>query len=120
MLISNLKKLLGKSIKYNLSSDAAHKFERGVDIQAQEKVLRRFIAIVQDHVAIKNFKIQTFDDTPIQQSRIPIDLERVNKILGIDIEKEQYLMILNKLGFEIDNNELNCPHTDMIFHHKMI
>ena len=101
--------IIGKSIKYNLVSDAAHKFERGVDIQAQEKVLRRFIAIVQDHVAIKNFKIQTFDDTAIEQSRIPIDLERVNTILGIDIEKEQYLMILNKLGFEINNNELNTP-----------
>ena len=101
--------IISKSIKYNLVSDAAHKFERGVDIQAQEKVLRRFIAIVQDHVAIKNFKIQTFDDTEIEQSRIPIDLERVNKILGIDIEKEQYLMILNKLGFEINNNELNKP-----------
>jgi phenylalanyl-tRNA synthetase beta chain len=101
--------IIGKSIKYNLVSDAAHKFERGVDIQAQEKVLKRFIAIVQDHVAIKNFKIQTFDDTAIEQSRIPIDLERVNTILGIDIEKEQYLMILNKLGFEINNNELNTP-----------
>ena len=101
--------IIGKSIKYNLVSDAAHKFERGVDIQAQEKVLKRFIAIVQDHVAIKNFKIQTFDDTAIEQSRIPIDLERVNTILGIDIEKEQYLMILNKLGFEINNNELNVP-----------
>ena len=101
--------LIGKSIKYNLVSDAAHKFERGVDIQAQEKVLRRFIAIIQDHVAIKNFKIQTFDDSEIKLYTIPIDLERVNKILGIDIEKEQYLMILNKLGFEINNNEVNVP-----------
>ena len=101
--------IIGKSIKYNLVSDAAHKFERGVDIQAQEKILRRFITIVHDHATIKNFKIQIFDDTAIEQSRIPIDLERVNKILGIDIEKEQYLMILNNLGFEINNNELNVP-----------
>jgi len=101
--------IIGKSIKYNLVSDASHKFERGVDIQAQEKILRRFITIVQDHAAIKNFKIQIFDDTAIEQSRIPIDLERINKILGIDIEKEQYLMILNNLGFEINNNELNVP-----------
>lgn len=101
--------IIGKSIKYNLVSDAAHKFERGVDIQAQEKVLRRFVAIVQDHAVIKNFKIQTFDDAAIDQSRIPFDLERVNKILGIDIEKEKYLMILNKLGIEINNNEVNVP-----------
>ena len=101
--------IIGKSIKYNLVSDAAHKFERGVDIQAHEKVLRRFVAIVQDHAVIKNFKIQTFDDAAIDQSRIPFDLERVNKILGIDIEKEKYLMILNKLGIEINNNEVNVP-----------
>jgi len=38
-----------------LASDAAHKFERGVDIQAQEKVLRRFIEIVSDHAVIKKY-----------------------------------------------------------------
>lgn len=102
-------KIIGKTIKYNLVSDAAHKFERGVDIKAQEKVLRRFITIVQEHVTVKNFKIQTFDDTAIQQPRIPIDVERVNKILGIDIEKEQYLMIINKLGFEIIDDNINVP-----------
>ena len=101
--------IIGKSIKYNLISDAAHKFERGVDIKAQEKVLRRFIAIVQDHAVIKNFKIQTFNDVEHKQYSIPIDLKRVNKILGIDIEKEQYLLILNKLGFQINSNELNVP-----------
>ena len=29
--------IIGKSTKYNLKSDAAHKLERGVDIEAQEK-----------------------------------------------------------------------------------
>lgn len=101
--------IIGKSIKYNLVSDAAHKFERGVDMQAQEKVLRRFITIVQDHVSIKNFKIQVFDNTAIQESKVQIDTAKINKILGIDIKEEQCLMILNKLGFEINRNELDVP-----------
>ena len=102
--------IIGKSVKYNLFSEAAHKFERGVDIQAQEIVLRRFIAIVQDHIAIKNFKIQIFDDSAaIEQSQITLDFKIVNKILGIDIEEAQHLTVLNKLGFEINNNELNVP-----------
>ena len=45
----NPESIIGKTIKYNLNSDAAHKFERGVDISSQEKVLRRFIKIVDDH-----------------------------------------------------------------------
>ena len=74
--------IIGKSVKYNLTSDAAHKFERGVDIQAQEKVLRRFIEIVSDHAVIKNIKIQSFEESKAQQNNIPINVKKINKILG--------------------------------------
>jgi len=94
--------IIGKSVKYNLTSDAAHKFERGVDIQSQEEVLRRFIKIVRDHVSIKNIKIQTFDEGQAQKVNIPIDITRINKILGIDLEEEKYLTYLSKLGFGIE------------------
>ncbi len=91
--------IIGKSVKYNLASDAAHKFERGVDIQSQEEVLRRFIEIARDHVSIKNIKIQTFDEGQAQKVNIPIDAKRINKILGIDLEEKKYLTYLSKLGF---------------------
>ena len=94
--------IIGKSVKYNLNSDAAHKFERGVDIQSQEEVLRRFIEIVRDHVSIKNIKIQTFDEGQAQKANIAIDITRINKILGIDLEEEKYLTYLSKLGFGIE------------------
>ena len=94
--------IIGKSVKYNLTSDAAHKFERGVDIQSQEEVLRRFIEIVRDHVSIKNIKIQTFDESQAQKAKIPINVKRINKILGIDLEEEKYLTHLSKLGFGIE------------------
>ena len=94
--------ITGKSVKYNLASDAAHKFERGVDIQSQEEVLRRFIEIVRDHVSIKNIKIQIFDEGQAQKVNIPIDVTRINKILGIDLDEEMYLTYLSKLGFDIE------------------
>ena len=95
--------IIGRSVKYNLTSDAAHKFERGVDIQSQEEVLRRFIEISRDHVSIKNIKIQTFDEDQAQKANIAIDIKRINKILGIDLEEEKYLTYLSKLGFGIEN-----------------
>ena len=95
--------IIGKSVKYNLSSDAAHKFERGVDIQVQEKVLRRFIEIVRDHAVIKNIKIQSFEDMQFQRHSIPINVKKINKILGIDIDKKEYLEYLSKLGFRIED-----------------
>ena len=54
----NPESIIGKSVKYNLISDAAHKFERGVDIASQEMVLRRFIKVTQDHAKIKSIKIK--------------------------------------------------------------
>ena len=71
--------IIGKSVKYNLASDAAHKFERGVDIQSQEEVLRRFIEIVRDHVLIKNIKIQSFDKGHVHESKIPLMLKELTK-----------------------------------------
>ena len=100
--------IIGKSIRYNLASDAAHKFERGVDIESQEEVLRRFIEIVRDHASIKNIKIQTFDEGQDQKINIPIDVKRINKILGIDLEEEKYLTYLSKLGFGT-KNEIIVP-----------
>lgn len=94
--------IIGKSIKYNLISDAAHRFERGVDIGAQEKVLRRFIEIVKDHTSIKKIKIQSFDSNCPKKTSIPIDVKRINKILGINLHEKDYLKHLQDLGFDTE------------------
>ena len=49
--------IIGRAIKYNVQSDASHKFERGVDPQFQEKVLRRFIQIVSEHSKISKVEL---------------------------------------------------------------
>ena len=50
--------IIGKSIKYDIASDAAYKFERGTDINIHDFALRRFISIVNDHVNIKSLAIK--------------------------------------------------------------
>tara|TARA_B100002051_G_C16736953_1_gene641802 strand:+ start:1471 stop:3369 length:1899 start_codon:yes stop_codon:yes gene_type:complete len=97
----NPEAIVGKSVKYNLVSDAAHKFERGVDIQSQEKVLRRFIEIVSDHATIKSLKICSFGEEQPNQNILPIDVEKINKILGTNLKENEYLMYLRKLNFDI-------------------
>ena len=91
--------IIGKSIKYNLVSDAAHKFERGVDIGSQEKILRRFIQIVKDHTEIESLKIKTFDYIKTEHECLDIDVNKINKILGTSISELEYLKILESLDF---------------------
>ena len=106
----NPESIIGKSLKYNLISDAAHKFERGVDISMQEKVLRRFIKIVQDHAVIKSIKLSSFSSKELDKISIPVDINKINKILGTELNETQYLNYIKKLGFKIDNTIKVPPH----------
>jgi len=87
----NPESIIGKSIKYNLVSDAAHKFERGVDIASHEMVLRRFIKVTQDHAKIKSIKLKSFTEGHKQSPTIPIDVDKINKILGTSLDRNEYL-----------------------------
>ena len=104
----NPESIIGKSVKYNLTSDAAHKFERGVDITAQEKALRRFVQIVQDHAVIRSVKIKSFLSKEHECISIPIDVVKINDILGTQLNEAQYLRYIEKLGFEI-NTAIKVP-----------
>jgi len=105
----NPEEIIGKSIKYDIKSDAAHKFERGVDPLCHEEVLRRFIKIVSDHVNIKN--VELYKDTFIDYApiKIPFDVKKINNILGISIDKNAAEDYLLKLGFNIIDNEIIVP-----------
>jgi phenylalanyl-tRNA synthetase beta chain len=104
----NPESIIGKSIKYNLVSDAAHKFERGVDIASQEMVLRRFAKVVQDHAEIKSIRFKSFSKAHNQDHNIPLDVNKINKILGTYIKKDEYLRHLKGLGFHI-SEEVKVP-----------
>jgi len=104
----NPESIIGKSIKYNLVSDAAHKFERGVDIASQELVLRRFAKIVQDHAKIKSIRFKSFGEVHKEDNNIPIDVNKINKILGTSLNKDEYLKHLKGLGFDI-SDEIKVP-----------
>ena len=100
----NPESIIGKSVKYNLVSDAAHKFERGVDISSQEFVLRRFIKVVKDHAKIRSIKLNSFSESEIKDISIPINIKKINKVLGMSLESSECLEYLKNLGFNISDS----------------
>ena len=105
----NPESIIGKTVKYDIKSDAAYKFERGVDPACQEKVLRRFIKIVEDHATIKNVAIFKKDYKKSKEIQIPLNLNKIEKILGITMDFKEFSDHLFKLGFEIKNNKIIPP-----------
>lgn len=102
--------IIGKSIKYDISSDAAYRFEREVDIKNQEGVLRRFIQIVEDHAKIINLEIYSEQFSNIRQTKIPFNLNIINNIIGINLSEDECKNYLLKLGFCIEKNNICIPH----------
>ena len=90
--------ILGKARQYNLNSEASYKFERGVDFLAQEKVLRRFIAVVADHAKIKSLALKT-ERRKVEKTEIEFDSDRLNKIIGTELTETEQKNYLNSLYF---------------------
>ena len=94
--------IMSKSVKYNLQSDASHKFERGVDPKSQEKVLRRFIKVIEDHAKIKEISLYKNVYHEFNELELDIDLNLINEILGIEDSEQSFKKCLSKLGFLFD------------------
>ena len=99
------KNIIGKSLKYDLNSDAAHKFERGVDPSIHDFAVRRFIKIVEEHAKIKLLSTKIFDYKLVEDKSIKFNANKINKILGTNIEEIDCINYLSSLGFDIDINE---------------
>lgn len=93
--------IIGKSVKYNLHSDASHKFERGTDPDCHEKALRRFIHIVNDHAKITKLELYKYSASNSKQTKLDYDLDKINNILGTNISCDDYKKYLQKLGFNV-------------------
>lgn len=101
--------IIGKSVKYDLNSDAAHKFERNVDPYSHEFVLRRFLKIVECHANIKNIQFFKESFQKIEKKHIAFNQPKINKILGTSIDETDSISYLKKLGFIIDQNIIYIP-----------
>ncbi len=101
--------IIGKSIKYDVISEASHKFERGVDINNHDLVLRRFLKIVEDHAEIIKVELITESNAKFINKEIEFSSKYINKILGTSIDDKQYKNFLENLFFKVNNDKVIVP-----------
>ena len=101
--------IIGKSVKYDIQSEASHKFERGVDPDCHDRVLRRFIKLVSEHTNIKDMSIISYKSKDNPTTQIPVNVSKINQIIGINISEKEYLSYLLKLRFVIEEGFIKVP-----------
>ena len=101
--------IIGKSVKYDVNSDAAYKFERNVDPNSHERCLNRFLKVVQNHAEILDVGIYSENSNNFVKKDILYDLDCINSILGTNIDDITYSSYLENLGFNVKDNLISIP-----------
>ncbi|MGD8912680.1 MAG: phenylalanine--tRNA ligase subunit beta [Candidatus Thiodiazotropha sp.] len=97
----------GKARSYGLHTDSSHRFERGVDPQLQAKAMERATELLiqiaggQPGPVVEVANEEKVEPRPF----IELRAERVNKVLGVEIEADEVSDILSRLEMEIDRTQ---------------
>lgn len=96
-------KMAGRARSYGLHTDSSHRYERGVDYQLQVKAIERATALLLDIVGGKPgpvSEVSSDADLPVA-NKILLREARIEKLLGLKIEKSEVGDILNRLGLTV-------------------
>ena len=85
-----------------LSTDASFRFERGADVDAPVRAMRRALLLL-DRVGAGAPRGAIVDRFPAPRNRTTIVLrhQRIGRVLGVDVEREFVPATLDRLGFAV-------------------
>ena len=91
----------GKARRYGFQTDASLRFERGVDYKIQEIAIDRASILLRDTVGGRFSEVtsSTLKNQLPKQTKINLDLEKSNGLLGTKISKQVALRYFKGLGF---------------------
>ena len=96
------------SRKLGLKTDASWRFEHGIDPNLTEAAIDRAVELIQGKAASD---VLDFYPKKIKPKKIRLDLDYVEKLLGVKISQKEIKNILERLGFKI--TELQPPYMEV-------
>ena len=98
------------AIALGMRTDASSRFEKGLDIQGTVPAVDRACQLVE-LLGAGEVMDGTIDvlGKAIETTRIPLEPERINALLGTDIPEEFMVGTLRELGFTVEGREITVP-----------
>jgi phenylalanyl-tRNA synthetase beta chain len=95
--------LAGRARRFGLSTDASHRFERGVDPMGLEEALERATALLIDIAGGSAGPVGMEEDPAALPARetVPLTADQVERLLGLRVPDTTIERILTALGFEL-------------------
>jgi len=93
--------IVNQARKYGLSTDASHRFERGVDPEIQHLALERYLFLLNEIAVYESVELYYSKSKKTKKKNLHLDIERFNNFSGLNMEASQASLILKNLGFDI-------------------
>lgn len=103
--------IAGRARKLKLSSEASHRFERGVDFTSNCNDIEIISRLIMD---ICGGQAGPLDDQCVNlpiRAEVTMRLSRCQKVLGISLDHETVSQVFKRLGFEFKQSEDNYSVT---------
>jgi phenylalanyl-tRNA synthetase beta chain len=91
----------GRARRYNFSTDAAHRFERGVDYATTAEHIERLTALIVEICGTVDTAIGPVDDHVVnlpQRKKVQLRTARAEKVIGVPLTDEQIADIFHRLA----------------------
>ncbi|MFS2016702.1 phenylalanine--tRNA ligase subunit beta [Massilia sp. CT11-108] len=98
----------GRARRYNFSTDAAHRFERGVDYATVPEHLERITSLIVEICGTADTKVGPIDDqAPNLPQRKPVTLRtaRAAKVIGVPVTDDMVADIFTRLHLPFEREE---------------
>ncbi len=93
-----------KTSKRILRSEASNRFEKGLDPKRTYMAIERSCHLLEKYANAKVVGgLVEYKNIDIKDKVIDITLEKINRVLGIDLNKNEVINILKRLDFEVED-----------------
>jgi phenylalanyl-tRNA synthetase beta chain len=102
------KAIAGRSRRYNFSTDAGHRFERGVDPGQTVEHIERITQLIIDICGTPETVCGPIDDAQVnlpKASPVSLRVARAAKVIGMPLTQAQCLDALKRLGLDVKEGE---------------
>ena len=92
-----------------ITTDASYRFERGIDGHFMLDGMHIAVDMITGLCGGQVYELSMNNYISQQTTNIPFNLERISKISGMKIEKDNAIDVLTKLGFVVQDNLISPP-----------
>ncbi|MGM9680988.1 MAG: phenylalanine--tRNA ligase subunit beta [Eubacteriales bacterium] len=94
-----------------MRTESSSRFEKGLDAENALDALNRACQLVEE-LGAGEIVTGLIDCYPVKKinNTVPLEVDRINRFLGVELSEEYMTGILQNLGFTIENGIITAPH----------